>query len=64
MDNIKNIAKYVTSEVENAYDSSYDYAIYDIKFIFNDEEEINDQEDSLNENYLNLDIPNIGGNIH
>ena len=47
------------------YNSCYDYTIYDIAFVFADEEEIEeDVSGILQYDNLEIDFPNSGGNIH
>jgi len=57
-DIIKKIAQY------DGYTSSYDYTIYNIGFIFNEEGEGEDLQDFLENNYMNIDSTGMGGNHH
>ena len=47
--------------LNNVYHSSYDYAVYDIGFIFTDE----DEDEVLEENYFTEVVTTgMGGNFH
>ena len=50
---------------EKIYDSTYDYTVYDIGFVFMDEDD--DEGEivyDIEQDYIEINQPGIGGNFH